>query len=783
MNGAGNGSILVVDDHHSSLKLMTDVLIAEGYDVRSADGGEIALASAISNPPDLILLDMIMPGMDGLEVFRRLQEDEHTEGVPVIFATASTDLERRVEGLKLGAADYITKPFERTELLARVAAQIKLHRLRVLSDGRALSENAQADAAMALLGCQSKEEVYEVIGDFMLQLVPGAVILVNETTPDDEWLITRKVAGLDDSLLLKVAALVGFDMVGKRWPFSPAAHDALLSGTLSRVEGGLGDIAPGEIPPRLADSLVSAIGLHDVYAIGIADRASSVGGLLILTRAADCDLPTYLIESFARHCFSTLTGISTARDLAEKAQGNSLLLGSMTEGLALHEIVLDEAGAPCDYRFLDVNPAFEKMTGLKAHDIVGRTAREVMPDVDPMLIGQYGTVAMTGVAARLEDHSTVPGRHHDVVAYSPQPGRFATVVSDVTERDLAEDELRQSERWLSESQRVAELGHYIYEIERDYWDGSQSLYDVLGIDETHDTSFEGWIAIVHPDDRERLSRYFAEEVLGKKLPFDIEYRIIRPRDGVERWVHGLGNVEFREDGSPVAMFGVIQDVNERRESECELERREAWLEELLRERESNLEQLESSLSSIIEVVGQVVEARDPYTAGHQRRVSQLAVRISEEMDLPAEDIEQIRVAALLHDVGKISVPAEILSKPGKLSAVEFELIKSHSEDGFRIISSAHMAGPTAEIVYQHHERCDGSGYPRGLTEDDLLEGAKVLMVADVVEAMSSHRPYRASLGMGPALAEVERGSGVQYDTAVADACKRAINAGFVFSES
>jgi len=151
--------------------------------------------------------------------------------------------------------------------------------------------------------------------------------------------------------------------------------------------------------------------------------------------------------------------------------------------------------------------------------------------------------------------------------------------------------------------------------------------------------------------------------------------------------------------------------------------------------------------------------------------------------MPAEQIDEIRIAALIHDVGKISVPAEILSKPGKLSPIEFSLIKNHSEAGYQILTSAKMPEVLAETVYQHHERCDGSGYPRGLSSEDLLQGAKIIMVADVVEAMSSHRPYRASLGIEPALAEIELGAGERYDSAVAEACAAVFSAGFAFTDS
>jgi len=202
------------------------------------------------------------------------------------------------------------------------------------------------------------------------------------------------------------------------------------------------------------------------------------------------------------------------------------------------------------------------------------------------------------------------------------------------------------------------------------------------------------------------------------------------------------------------------------------------------ERERNLKRLAASLSSTIAVVSRVVEIRDPYTAGHERRVAELSVRIAEEMGMSLEHIEEIRTAALVHDVGKMSVPAEILSKPGRLTQAEFTLIQGHSQSGYDILAEANMEGAITEMVYQHHERCDGSGYPRGLRDDELLMGAKVLAVADVVEAMTAFRPYRPGLGIEAALAEIERGAGQQYDSTVVAACLACFrDKGFAFSST
>jgi PAS domain S-box-containing protein/putative nucleotidyltransferase with HDIG domain len=195
------------------------------------------------------------------------------------------------------------------------------------------------------------------------------------------------------------------------------------------------------------------------------------------------------------------------------------------------------------------------------------------------------------------------------------------------------------------------------------------------------------------------------------------------------------------------------------------------------EHKHHAEILQKSLEQSIRAIADTVDARDPYTAGHQRRVAELAVAIAREMGLPEQTVHGIQLAAVVHDLGKIHVPAEILTKPGKLSDIEFMLIKTHPQAGYDILKDVEFPWPIADIVRQHHERLDGSGYPQGLKDGQILLESRIMAVADVVETMSSHRPYRPSLGMDLALKEIERGRGSAYDPAVADACVKLFREG------
>ena len=206
----------------------------------------------------------------------------------------------------------------------------------------------------------------------------------------------------------------------------------------------------------------------------------------------------------------------------------------------------------------------------------------------------------------------------------------------------------------------------------------------------------------------------------------------------------------------------------------ELER-ESRVEKRTRElRDANLN-LQKIINLTVEVLSSASEIRDPYTAGHQKRVTKIALEIAKAMNLSEQQQDHIRIAGTLHDFGKISIPSEILSKPGKLTSLETEFIHTHSQTGFDILKIIPFNGPIADIVHQHHEWLDGSGYPQGLMGDQILLESKILTVADVVEAISAHRPYRPSLGMEKAIEEIIMFRGSYYDPEIVDTCLKIFN--------
>ncbi|HUH65757.1 MAG TPA: HD domain-containing phosphohydrolase [Syntrophales bacterium] len=217
---------------------------------------------------------------------------------------------------------------------------------------------------------------------------------------------------------------------------------------------------------------------------------------------------------------------------------------------------------------------------------------------------------------------------------------------------------------------------------------------------------------------------------------------------------------------------LLKEIDDLRSRVAELEK---WDAEHGRAREAlsqSVERLKRATSFIVDIIVMVVETRDPYMAGHQKRVADLARSIAVEMGLSEEIIEGIGMAGLIHDLGKISVPTEILGQPRPLTDVEYGLVKTHPEIGYHILKDIDFYRPVAQAVYQHHERINGTGYPQGIKGDDILVEAKILGVADVVEAICRYRPYRPASGIEKALKEISQYSGVLYEPEVVDACTR-----------
>lgn len=330
-------------------------------------------------------------------------------------------------------------------------------------------------------------------------------------------------------------------------------------------------------------------------------------------------------------------------------------------------------------------------------------------------------------------------------------GKMAGLISvvDITEQKRVQEELRRSEerwRYLCEGIAEAMVVFRFPDLRVTYWnrrfeDYVRQVYDKS----VEEVSFEDLMAAVDPGDREISREMLSRTLAGKPVPEVYELKV-QDVKGKTRFVE-VRPVFYKEKGRVVGIQTTIVDITERKEAE---------------------EALRRSFINLAETISRAVESSDPYTAGHQRGAAELAYRVGQKMGLDRERLLGLYIGALLHDIGKISVPASILTKAGKLTEEEWALIRSHTRRGYEILSNTYFPWPVADMVLHHHERLDGSGYPDGISGDSLSLEVRILGVCDVVEAMGSHRPYRPARSKEEVIQELEGGRGSKYDPYVVD---------------
>lgn len=328
---------------------------------------------------------------------------------------------------------------------------------------------------------------------------------------------------------------------------------------------------------------------------------------------------------------------------------------------------------------------------------------------------------------------------------------YIHVCHDITEMKRTAKALQESEeryRTLFEQSRDA---IFIGSIDGKIVDVNQSALDLFGYSRDEMLDLDDKYLYAVSLDR----RSFRHEIVKKGFVRDYEVKL-RKKGGAEMDCLLTSTLRRGSDGRILGYQGIIRDITDRKRDEVKLK--------------ETFEKLQKAMEGTIQAMSLFLELRDPYTAGHQKRVSQLAYAIAKEMNMDEEEREGVRLAGLIHDIGKIIVPAEILNRPGRMSEVEFNVIKAHPQASYDILQQIEFPWPIALTIFQHHERLNGSGYPLGISREDICLEAKILSVADVVEAMASHRPYRPALGIEKALKEISQYRGILYESSVVDAC-------------
>ncbi len=412
-------------------------------------------------------------------------------------------------------------------------------------------------------------------------------------------------------------------------------------------------------------------------------------------------------------------------------------------------------------RFIDVNPAVVRMFGYEnSEEFMKCNVIDLYNHADDreklrVLVGSNTLVRNQEFLFKRRNGSSFWGAITAMGKFDENGGLLYIdgIIEDITSRKLAEESIRESEE---KYRNLVERANDGIVIVQDgiikYANPRMAAIFGFAIEEFVGTQFTEY---VHPDEIERIVERYKLRLEGENVEKHYDM-ILRHKDG--RMINAEVNADVVPYQGAIADLVFITDVTDRIRAQTELRFSLARLQELL--------------SDTIKAIAKVVEMKDAYTAGHQRQVTKLACAIAQEMGLAEDQIEGIRLAGLVHDIGKISAPAEILSKPSELSEIEYALVKMHAQVGHDILKEINFPWPIAQILLQHHERYDGSGYPNGLRGESILLEARVLGVADVVEAIAAHRPYRAALGIDTALDEITNKRGTAFDPVVVDACVR-----------
>jgi PAS domain S-box-containing protein len=437
-----------------------------------------------------------------------------------------------------------------------------------------------------------------------------------------------------------------------------------------------------------------------------------------------------------------------------------------------HELILtllDSIPSPIFYKdssgvYQGCNLALAQFMGILKEDIIGKTVYDIAPfelatmyDKTDRELFDHPGVQTYELKVKTADGAVKEVIFHKATfndAYGAVAGLVGVMI-DITERKRSEEALKESEaRYRSIFENAVE-GIFVSTPEGRFLSVNPAAAHLLGYASPEEFMEKvtdiGRQHYANPKDRETYKTTLESEGLIKGF----EVPLIN-KDGNPIWASINARANRSNEGAIISYEGTIEDITPRKQAEENLK--------------ESTEKLRKTLIGVIQAMSRTVEVRDPYTAGHQRRASNLARLIAQEMALPNDTVEIVRMAGVLHDIGKIAVPSEILSKPSKLTDIEFSLIKVHPQSGYDILKDVGLPHPTAEAVLQHHERLDGSGYPQGLKNGQILLEARILAVADVVEAIASHRPYRPAFGIDSALEEIEKNKNILYDAEVVEAC-------------
>lgn len=782
-------SVLIVEDSTDDAELMARQLGREGFAVRyeRVDSAEAMRAALARAEWDLVLSDFRLPGFGAGEALALLQESGRD--TPFIVVSGSIEEETAVELMRRGAHDYLMK-----DKLSRLGAAVR----RELAEARERQERRQAQAEL-----RESEERFRVMADSVSDAVvaadeDGRIRFFSRGAEAMFGHVAGDVLGRPVTLLMPQEQRAAHEAGLRR--YLETRQSRLIGRALER-EGCRKD--GSRFPLELSLSAAPVGGRTQFTAIIRDITARKAMEAELRRRIGENERARAALLSLLedqREAAARIRRLNTAYAVLSQTNEAIVRIGSRDELFErICRIAVDSGGylgawiglidedagivAPVaragrvdgyiDQLRIGTDPARPEGRGPTATAL-----REGRPHYCQDFLADPATAPWHELAQRfgIRASAALPLTRRNFVVgalnlYAAAAGAFdaqtctlleemAGDVSFALENFDREALRRQAERDLQEreqlfrslvEQNIAAI--FMLDGGRIFFANPRAC-EILGYAPGELDGLQV-LQIVAEEDRADIAAMMRKVLAGEVESVERNITGLR-KDGGTVDI-GARAVRALVGGRPM-ILGVAQDIGERRKAQEEIER--------------YTRRLEHAMMATVEAVSAMVELRDPYTAGHERRVGELAAALGEELGLPEKTVTGLRMTGYVHDIGKISVPAELLSKPGRLTAVEFEIIKTHPRSGYDILKGVEFPWPLPEVILQHHERLDGSGYPQGLKGEAILPEARIMAVADVVEAMSSHRPYRPGLGIERALAEIEQNRGRHYDADVVDACLR-----------
>jgi len=792
--------ILIVDDERSIRTTLAEFIREEGHDVFTAEDATQALQLLTEHKPAVVVTDIILPRMTGVSLLKRINEE--SPDTQVLMITGEPTAETAAEAVRLGAFDYLSKPIARTDFKSAVTSALRVSELaaersRLEEENQRYQEHLEEEVEKKTGALRASEEKYRAVVEnaseavFVAQddVIPFANPSTSRLTgrsaealrtdpfvewihPDDRKIVadryTRRLKGEDVTPEYEFritrddgeVRTIEIRAVLIPWEGSPATLN-FGSDITDRKRREAEETARQEKRQRASEALLQLATPHILY------EGNLEPALRVITETAAKVLEVAQVAIWLR---------DESNDMFRCVDTYVLSEGLHRKGRDYHRSDLPN--------YLD---ALGKSRVLSVTDLQNDPR---LAEFDLQSMAADGIVSVLDAAVRSAGQSVgdICFQHAgELREWTHEEVEFAGEIASLVALTIEAGQRRRTEQALD--QREKEYRALFEDSPASLWyeDFSQIKQTLDELRDSGVTDLRAYL-LDHPE--------FVEECIARVRIVDVNRATVTMHEAgsKEELLENLARIltdssrdSFREqliaiwDGERFYEDTTIDQTIHGKEKHVSIRWAippgyEQTLERVLLsktdisaivEAENSLQQ---ALDGTIRAIGMTTETRDPYTAGHQRRVTELAVAIAQKMQLDPATIEGTRVAGLMHDIGKLAIPAEILTKPSALNAMEFSLIQSHPQAAFDILETVVFPWPIAQIVLQHHERIDGTGYPNGIAKDEILIEARILAVADTVEAMASHRPYRPAMGMDLALEEIEKNRGTKFDSEIVDVC-------------